>query len=107
MYRLDHTTTIGRVQVAAEQDVVLARHGPVMTAEAYQQMPYATAVAKETLRLAHIISYVPRKTTRELSIPRGPTVPAGCPFVVALSAMSDTDPALQGAGDVHQFKPER
>lgn len=82
-------------QVQAEQAAVVARHGATLTPAAYADMPYTQAVVKETLRSAQIIAYVPRVATRELQVPGGPTLPAGCPFIMALSAISASDPALQ------------
>lgn len=84
-----------------------AKHGPTLTPAAYADMPYTMAVVKETLRLAQIIFYVPRIATRQLNVPGGPTLPAGCPSFVALAAVSASDPALQKSGDGEQFKPER
>lgn len=95
------------LQVQAEQAAVLSKHGPTLTPAAYADMPYTKAVVKETLRAAQIIAYVPRVATRELKVPGGPTLPAGCPFIMALSAISASDPALQKTGDAEQFKPER
>lgn len=92
-------------QVHQEQLAVVAKHGPTLTPEAYRDMPYTLAVAKETLRLAQIIAYLPRVATRELPVPGGPTLPAGCPFLVALAAISASDPAVKGQED--SFQPER
>jgi cytochrome P450 len=36
-----------------------------LTPDAYKAMPYAMAVITEALRLAHIVSYVPRMATRD------------------------------------------
>lgn len=94
-------------KVHAEQLDVVARCGPSLTSEAYKSMPYTMAVIKETLRLAQIVGYVPRMATRELSVPGGPVLPSGCPFLVALAAISDADPAIQQAGDGEVFRPER
>jgi len=83
----------------------VSKYGPTITPEAYRNMPYTLAVVKETLRLAQIIAYMPRMATQELSVPGGPTLPAGCPFLIAMAAISGSDPALHGQGDA--FKPER
>ena len=85
----------------------MAEHGPTLTPEAYAAMPYTMAAIREALRLAQIVGFVPRLATRELPVPGGPTLPAGCPFIVALAAISAADPAVQAAGDVEQFRPER
>lgn len=95
------------LQVQEEQADVVATFGPTLTPEAYKAMPYTMAVTKETLRVAQIIAYVPRKTTRELSVPNGPTMAAGCPFFIALAAISKADPAIQAAGDGDTFRPDR
>lgn len=94
-------------QVQAEQAAVLAKHGPTLTPGAYADMPYSMAVIKETLRLAQIIPNVPRIATKELQVPGGPTLPAGCPFFAAFEAIGRSDPALQKSKDGEQFKPER
>lgn len=95
------------LQVQAEQTAVVAKHGSTLTPEAYADMPYSMAVVKETLRLAQIIPNVPRIATKELQVPGGPTLPAGCPFVVAFEAIGRSDPALQKLQDGGQFNPER
>jgi len=70
-------------------------------------MPYTTAVTKEVLRLAQIVAYAPRVATQ--AVPghraRSPGIPAGCPFILALSSISSADPAV--AGDAEQLRPER
>lgn len=86
---------------------MVAQHGPTLTSAAYADMPYTTAVIREVLRLAQIVAYVPRIATRELPVPGGPTLSSGCPFIVALASISAADPAVQAAGDVEQFRPER
>lgn len=95
------------LQVQAEQDAVASKYGPTLTSAAYAAMPYTMAVVKETLRLAQIIPNVPRLATRDLPMPGGPTLRAGCPFLINLEAISKSDPAVQQAGDGQQFKPER
>lgn len=84
---------------------MVSKHGPTITPEAYRDMPYTMAVVKDTLRLSQIIAYMPRMATQELSVPGGPTLPAGCPFLIAMAAISAADPALQGQDS--GFKPER
>lgn len=92
-------------QVHQEQLAVVSQHGPTLTSAAYQEMPYTLAVIKETLRMAQIVAYVPRVATRELPVPGGPTLTSGCPFIIALAAMSASDPAVKG--EVDSFQPER
>jgi cytochrome P450 len=109
------TAMATRTQVAAEQAEVVGKHGDAFTPAAYAAMPYTLAVVKESLRLAAIIAYVPRLATQELHVPHGPTLPAGCPFIMALAALGASDPALQtssssghGAEEGGQaFRPER
>lgn len=84
---------------------VIDKHGATLTSAAYQAMPYSLAVIKETLRTAQIIPQMPRMATRELHIPGGPTIPAGCPFLLAMAAISASDPAVKGRED--SFQPER
>jgi cytochrome P450 len=86
-------------------------------------MSYTTAVVKETLRTAQVIGYVPRVATQPLKVPGGgPDIQSGCPFIVALGAISASDPAAANptaadalghsadsqAGAAQQdFRPER
>jgi cytochrome P450 len=93
--------------VHAEQDAVASKYGPTLTPAAYAAMPYTIAVIKETLRLAQIISVVPRLATKDLPVPGGPTLRAGCPFLINLEAISKSDPAVQQTADWEQFKPQR
>lgn len=87
---------------------MVERHGLQMTPAAYADMPFTTAVVREALRCSQVVAYVPRVATRELPLPNGgPTLPAGCPFLLVLSAMSDSDPALQASGDAGVFRPGR
>lgn len=72
-------------QVHQGQLAVVSKHGPTLIPDAYRDMPYTLAVIKETLRLAQIIPYMPRMATQELPVPGGPTLPAGCPFLVAMA----------------------
>jgi cytochrome P450 len=95
------------LQLHDEQVAVIAEYGDTLTPDAYKAMPYAMAVTKETLRLAQIVAYVPRMATKDLPVPGGPTLSAGCPFLVALSVISRADPALQQAADQEEFRPER
>lgn len=93
----------------------MSKYGTTLTPEAYKAMSYTTAVVKETLRLAQVVAYVPRMATKPLDIPNGgPTLPSGCPFIVALASISAADPALHknsssssSEGVVEQFEPER
>jgi cytochrome P450 len=93
--------------VCIEQDAVASKYGTTLTPGAYAAMSYTLAAVKETLRLAQIIPNVPRVATRDLLVPGGPTLRAGCPFLINLEAISKSDPAVQPAGDEQQFKPER
>ncbi|KAF6251874.1 cytochrome P450 [Scenedesmus sp. NREL 46B-D3] len=106
-------------QVRQEQAAVQAQHGPQLTPAAVAAMPYTTAVVKETLRTAQVIGYVPRVATQPLKVPGGgPELKSGCPFIVALGAISAADPAAAAgsasglgpdsqAGSVQDFRPER
>lgn len=71
------------------------------------QLPYTSAVVRETLRLAQIVAYVPRVATRALPpvAPGKPGVPAGCPFLAVYSAIADADPTVKGSEST--FAPER
>eukprot|EP00879_Flechtneria_rotunda_P003605 GHRR01003841.1.p1 GENE.GHRR01003841.1~~GHRR01003841.1.p1 ORF type:complete len:402 (+),score=99.42 GHRR01003841.1:454-1659(+) len=89
-----------------EQAAVQAKHGSDLSPAAIAAMKYTAAVVKETLRLAHVIAYIPRHTTKDIQAPtNGPRVPSGCPFVMALAAISSADPAV--ATDAEEFRPER
>jgi cytochrome P450 len=104
-----------------EQAAVQAQHSEQLTPAAVAAMPYTTAVVKETLRTAQVVGYVPRVATQPLKVPGGgPNIQSGCPFIVALGAMSATDPAVAAAagsasgpspdsqaGTVQDFRPER
>ncbi|KAF8064654.1 DED1 [Scenedesmus sp. PABB004] len=99
-----HPHVVDRLR--AEHAAAVAAHGEALTPEALAALPYSAAVARETLRTAQVVSLVPRTATRELPAHGGgPAVPAGCPFIVALAAMSAADPALRG--DPGAFEPER
>lgn len=85
-----------------------AQYGPQLTPAAISAMPYTAAVSKEALRMAQIVPYVPRVATTALQAPGGgPVIPPGCPFLVALAAMSAADPAVAADGEAQHLKPDR
>lgn len=46
-----------------------------------------------------------RKAGKDIPLPGGATIPAGCPVAVAFSSMAEREPAWQA--DWEAFKPER
>lgn len=95
------------MQLREEHAAVLQQHGLDLTPAAISAMPYTSAVAKETVRLARIVPGVVRKATKDIQTNNtsAPTITSGCPFIIATGAISVQDPAV--AGDSEEFKPER
>ena len=75
-------------QVRQEQQQVVSTYGSTITPTTINAAPYTSAVVKECLRITDLIAGVPRLATKELPLPGGYVVPAGCPVLVAFSAMN-------------------
>eukprot|EP00878_Enallax_costatus_P042042 GHUV01049000.1.p1 GENE.GHUV01049000.1~~GHUV01049000.1.p1 ORF type:complete len:182 (+),score=56.49 GHUV01049000.1:191-736(+) len=102
---------ISVLQLREEHAAVQQRFGHQMSPAAVAAMQYTTATTKELIRLARIIIGVFRKTTKPIEVFGGhrtaPPIPSGCPFFVAMGAISVEDPALRDDPDAEAFKPER
>jgi hypothetical protein len=92
-------------RLAAEQAAVVAALGPALSPAAIAAAPYATAVIRETLRYRPVVAGAMRTALRDIPLPGGESVPAGCPVVVAFSSMAAREPAWQADWD--DFRPER
>lgn len=99
------------LQLREEQTAVQQRYGQALSPAALTAMPYTVATAKETIRLARIVTGLFRKTTKPVeglsSHKAAPSIPSGCPFFVATGAIAEADPALLNDPDSQKFKPER
>lgn len=98
--RPDLTTRLSEEQAAAA-----AAHGPDLGPSALAAMPLAAATVRETLRVRPIVPGVMRRAERDIQLSTGGSIPSGCPFLVALSTITEREPAFQDAPA--KFRPER
>lgn len=89
-----------------EQAQVLAKHGPELTEEALDDMPYAEGVIREVLRIKPIIAGFPRVALTDFEL-AGHHIPKGTRMQCSLAQPLLTDARWAGEADPLQFKPER
>lgn len=89
-----------------EQAEVLAKHGPELTEEALDDMPYTEGVIREVLRIKPIIAGFPRVALTDFEL-SGHRIPKGTRMQCSLAQPLLADARWAGEADPLQFKPER